>query len=229
MTNDQIVEESTRESRDHGSRVLLVVIAILMTGMLIAFGVASLLTYRTLTNQAERGTTLAQELKEACLDDDIESKEIKKLCGHADEVVEKAPEFINEVEIQEPEIQEPENQEPEIQEPEIQDPENNDFDPNDLDPTDDPEVQDEEIQEPEIQDPEIQDPEIDDPDPNDPDPVDDPDPDDPENDDPDPASPFKFTFTFTIPGNGINDPGRTYTVICDSGTGDCTVTQRQGE
>lgn len=87
-----------------------------------------------------------------------------------------------------------------------------------------PEIQSPEIQDPEVQDPEVQDPEVDDPDPNDPDPND-PDPvDDPDPNDPDPASPFDFTFTFTVPASGL-DPARTYTVSCNSGTGHCTVSQ----
>lgn len=144
-------------------------------------------------------------------------------------------------EIQEPEIQEPERQEQELQEgeipdperqdpegddPELQNPETQDDEVDDPD-VDQPEIQDDEQQDaelndpdkddPEIQDDEIQDPEVDDPDP------DDPEQQDPEVDDPDPASPFTFTFVFTVPSDIPGRPGTTYTVTCNSGTGACTV------
>lgn len=144
-------------------------------------------------------------------------------------------------EIQEPEVQEPERQDPEWQDPESDDreidqPERQEAELPDAetqdeerdDPeTDQPESQDDEVQDSEVDDPdkddpeqqdeEVQDPEIDDPDPNDPESQ------DAETDDPDPASPFTFTFVFTVPSDIPGKPGTTYTIVCDSGAGTCKV------
>lgn len=123
--------------------------------------------------------------------------EVNRRCFKAKDCVPIETPEINIVNPDDPEIQEPEIQEREIQEPERQDPEIADGEVDDPDP-DDPETQD-----PEIQDPEIQ---------------------EPEKDDPDPASPYNFTFTFKIPGNGESGD-TTYRVTCNSGTGNCTAEQ----
>lgn len=97
-------------------------------------------------------------------------------------------------------IQENEIQESEVQDPERQDPENQN------DELQDTELQESEIQDPEVDDPEIQDDEIQ----------------DPEVDDPDPASPYDFTFVLTVPGP--DGTSYIYTVTCNSGSGQCSVT-----
>lgn len=108
------------------------------------------------------------------------------------------------------------NDDPEIDQPEIDQPEPDDPEPNDADP-DDPETQD-----PEVGDDETQDPEVDNPDPDDPEKQDD-EIQDPEVDDPDPASPYNFTFIFTIQTPTGN---QAYSVTCNSGTGDCVTTPK---
>lgn len=142
---------------------------------------------------------------------------------------------VQEEELQEPEIQNPELQEPETQERENQEPEKPDAetqeaeqqedevqDPESQDPEiDDPDSDDPENQEPENQDPEEQDVEIQDDEVQDPE-IQEDETQDPEINDPDPASPYTFTFVFTVPGNALN-PDRTYTVTCNSGSGACTV------
>lgn len=72
--------------------------------------------------------------------------------------------------------------------------------------------------------------EPDDPDPDDPE-IQDEEIQDPEVDDPDPASPFSFTFT--VPGNGLGQSDSTYTVTCaNEGTDEepryaCSVTEKE--
>jgi hypothetical protein len=164
--------------------------------------------------QKEKVETLASQIKLACEQNDFgpgfSPEDQEALCENADKIVE------DEGEIQQDEIQEREIQEREIQEREIQNRENQDEERQDR------EKQDQEVQDGELNDRDPDDPETDDPDPDDPDP-DDPEIQDEETDDPDPASPYNFTFTFTIPGDNPAEPDRTYTVTCNSGTGECTV------
>lgn len=218
--HSEIVHDSVREGRDPKTRLLILILSTLAVLSLVAALIAVWYGWSKSRESAISGAKLGEQVRLACANPEVR-KDLGDICGHAKEVAEGQDPEIQDSEIDDPEIQERELQEPEIQDPEKGNPEPNDPDPND------PESQDAEVQDAEAQEAEEQDAEVDDSDPNDPDPTDDPDPNDPENqdpevDDPDPASPYTFSFTFTVPGNG-NQPGTTYTVTCNSGTGNCTV------
>lgn len=210
---EELKEDSARKGKDPKTRRLLYFFVVLWALTLIA---GAVIAWNAYFDEKEKSLTLAQQIDAACeqggLGVGLSKEEEEVLCENAKKVIEQ-----NDPELQDQEIQESETQDPEIQNPEQDDP-----DPND------PENQDKEDQDPEIQNPEDQDGDPNDPDPNDDPEINDPDPDDPENqdpevDDPDPASPYDFVFTFTVPGDGVLIPDRTYIVTCNSGNGQCTV------
>lgn len=215
---EELKTQSAERAKDPKTRTILIVLLVLWLVTLAALvGVA----WRAYFTEKSKVQTLAQHIAMACetgdFGSDFSDEDQAALCGNAEKVLK------NQGEIQESEIQEPEIQNSEIQDPEIQDPERQD-----------PERQDDEIQEPEIADDEVQDEEINDPDPDDPEKQDEEiqEPEeqeaeiqDPEIDDPDPASPYNFTFVFTIPANGLGQQDRTYSVSCNSGTGECVVSE----
>lgn len=197
--------EASRRGKDPKTRTLLIFLLVLWLVTFVALlGVA----WRAYFKEKDESQTLAQQIHLACnsgiFGSDFSFEDREALCNNAEKVIRNDPE------LQDEEIQEAENQEPEIQEREVQDPELADAERQDAEEQE-AEFQDEELQESEINDPETQEAEIQDEEVQ-----------DPEVDDPDPASPYTFTFTFTVPGNG-NQPGTTYTVTCNSGTGACTV------
>lgn len=218
-STDRIRDHAVAESRDPRSRRIILILGIIAALSMLTTVVFGYLAWREAKDNALAGAQLAEQLRRVCEEQGQLEYDNRNLCANAERVAE---------------------DEPEIQDSEIDDPDPNDPDPvNDPDPND-PEVQDPEIpdaerqdaeqQEAEEQEGEVQDGEVDDPDSNDPDPVDDPDPNDPDPDDPDPndpdpASPYDFTFTFVIPGDNPAQPDRTFTVTCNSGTGNCTVTE----
>lgn len=213
---NEIKEEASEQGRDPKTRVLL---AALFALWLITFMALLGVAWNAYFKQKEDTLTLAQQIQMACengeFDSDFSIEDRKALCDNAEKVIEE-----NDPELQDSEIQEEERQEPEYQEPEIQEPENQNGERQEPESQED-EAQDDEIQEGERQDPEIQDEEVQEGEEQEPENQDE-EVQDPEVDDPDPASPYTFTFTFTVPGPG-DTPGNTYTVVCNSGTGECTV------
>lgn len=182
-------------------RGLVVVLLVLWLVTAIALGIVGWNAY---FGETQKTQTLAEQIDAACKDGELRDFPRKYrgiLCENARKVIEET----------DPDLHNDEVQDNEIQDPEIQDPENQER-----------EDQEAEIQDPEVGDDEVQDGEINDPDPDDPDP-DDPENQDPEIDDPDPASPYDFVFIFTVPGDGLMIPDRTFTVTCNSGNGNCTV------
>lgn len=213
------VETLVVEKKPNKPFITLLIIWLITVAVLMVVG------WNAYFGQKDKTLTLAEQIDAACKQGDLgqntDSKDLsvglspedeEALCSNAQSVIdENDPEFqdeeIQESEVQEPELQESEIQDPEFQEEEVQTPENQNEESQEL------ENQEAEEQEAEIQDPENQDPEEQDPENQ-----------DPEIDDPDPASPYIFTFTFTVPGPGGTE-GTTYRVTCDSGTGNCNVEQ----
>lgn len=220
---EELKIQSAEGAKDPKTRMILIVLLVLwLVTLAVLVGVA----WRAYFAEKSKIQSLAQHITMACetgdFGSDFSDEDQAALCGNAEKVLK------NQGEIQDEEIQESEIQEPEIQNSEIQDAERQDSE------RQDPELQDDEIQEPEVADGEVQDEEVNDPDPDDPEKQDEEiqDPEeqeneiqDPEIDDPDPASPYNFTFVFTIPGNGLGQQDRTYSVSCNSGTGECVVSE----
>lgn len=206
----EIAAESSKKGKDPKTRTLLIAV---VTLWLLTMGALLTVSWDAYFEERDKSQTLAQQISFACSTGDfgpgLSAEDVAALCSNAEKVMKDDPELqeqeIQSPEIQDQEFQDPEIQDKEIQEGEIQDPESQDAEQQDSEIQDaeeqESEVQDGEEQDPEIQDEEVQDPEV---------------------DDPDPASPYTFTFTFVVPGNG-NQPGTTYTVTCNSGTGNCTV------
>lgn len=217
-TTRRIRDHAVAESADHRSRRLILILGIVAALSMLSTVVFGYLAWRNAKDRADAGAQVAEQLRRLCAEQQEVRFENRNLCENAQQVVDNDPE-IQDQEIDDPDPNDPDPvNDPDPDDPEVQDPESQDR-----------ERQDAEEQEGEVQDDEVQDGDPDDPDPNDPDPTDDPDPndpdpDDPDPDDPDPASPYEFSFTFTIPGSNPAEPDRTYTVTCNSGTGNCTVT-----
>src|SRR6478609_3573760 len=215
---DDLKTEATEKSKDPNTRRLLLGLVALWLLTLAALLVIAWSAYFRAKDDAKtsekQSQTLAQQIGMACESGDFgpgfSDEDQAALCSNADKVIQDQGE-IQDDEVQESEVQEPEIQNSEIQDPEPNDPELEDDELQDEEKQDD-EVQDDEKQDAEIQDPEDQDPEIQDDEIQ-----------DPEVDDPDPASPYTFSFIFTVPGNGLGQPANTYRVTCNSGTGECTV------
>jgi len=235
---DDLKTEATEKSKDPNTRRLLLGLVALWLLTLAALLVIAWSAYFRAKDDAKtsekQSQTLAQQIGMACESGDFgpgfSDEDQAALCSNADKVIEDQGE-IQDDEVQESEIQEPEIQNSEIQDPEPNDPERQDpelqqgetQDPEIQDPElADEELQDEEKQDDEVQDDEKQDAEIQDPEDQDPE-IQDDEIQDPEVDDPDPASPYTFSFIFTVPGNGLGQPANTYRVTCNSGTGECTV------
>lgn len=199
-------DESAASAKDPKTRRLLVLLSALWFLTVLAL---IAVTWRAYFDERDKSQTLAQQIALACSNGDFGvgfSKEDQKaLCENAKKVLKNQGEVqddeIQEAEIQDPEIQEAERQEAERQESEDQESEDQESEQQESEQQES-ESQEDEVQDPEIQDDEIQDPEI---------------------DDPDPASPYDFSFEFTIPANG-DIPAQTFTVMCNSGTGLCVVT-----
>lgn len=205
-------QEPAIKAKDARTRKLLIFLLVIwLVTLLGLIGVS----WNAYFNQKSKTQTLAQQVALACrsgdFGPDFSEEDEAALCRNADKA-------IDEKEIQEGEVQEEERQEPEIQDPELQNPEIDDPDPND------PEIQDPEIQDPDANDAESQDDEIQDPEIQEPE-IQDEETQDPEIDDPDPASPYDFSFTFVVPGNPPLSTDQVYHVQCNSGTGECTVTE----
>lgn len=222
---EEMKSESAQQAKDPKTRALL---AALLALWLVTLAALVGVGWYAYFDQKGKNQSLAQHVALACESGDFgagfSDEDRAALCSNAAKVIKNQGEIqdnevqeeeLQEPEIQNPELQEPENQEPEkpdaetqedeTQDPEMQDPEINDPE-NQESENQDPEEQDVEIQDDEVQDPEVQEEEIQ----------------DPEIDDPDPASPYTFTFVFTVPGNALI-LDRTYTVTCNSGSGACTV------
>jgi hypothetical protein len=230
---EDLKSEATQKSKDPQTRRLLIGLLALWLLTLAALLIIAWSAYFSAKDDAktsaQQSQTLAQQIALACKSGDFgpgfSDEDQSALCSNAKKVIQDQGEIqddeIQESEIQDPEIQNPEPNDPEIQDPERQDPELQQGEiqePEIQDPElADNEVQDDEKQDDEIQDPENQDPEIQD------DETQDPEIQDPEIDDPDPASPYNFSFNFTVPGNGLGQTDHTYRVTCNSGTGECTV------
>jgi hypothetical protein len=207
MDKKELKEHAYDVSPNRRTRRWMVALAIITALSFLTAVTAGYYAWRNAHNEALAGKQLAEQLRRLCDQNGTVEFENRNLCKNAKEVVKDG------AEIQDKEIDDPDPNDPDP----VDDP-----DPNDPDPKNDPEKQDQEVQDDETQDSDPNDPDpVDDPDPDDPDP-DDPDPNDPDPDDPDPASPYDFTFQFTVPGPG-GSPGTTYTVTCNSGTGACTV------
>lgn len=86
-TREQIVAESVSESKDN-RRSLLVVVSLLTIILMVVTGIAGYLAYRAMQGVAERGTTLAQQVEEACSDPGRSVGDLRNLCGEAESVVE---------------------------------------------------------------------------------------------------------------------------------------------
>jgi len=193
---------------------------ILFVLWLVTFVALIAVAWNAYFKQKEQTQTLAQQIDAACQGGDLgpglSPEDKAALCGNAQEVIEEDDPELQEGEVQESEIQEPEEQEPEVQEREVQEPEIPDREEQERESQEaeeqDGEIQDDEVQNEETQDPEIQDEETQEPEIQ-----------EPEKDDPDPASPYTFSFTFTVPPSSPGDEPDTYHVTCNSGTGECTV------
>jgi type IV secretory pathway VirB10-like protein len=219
---EAIKSESSQKGKDSPTRKLLIILVVLWLITLVGF---CWVTWDAYFHEKQQKETLAQQIAFACVQGDlgegISPEDEKALCENAQEVIEEndpelQDEEVQESEIQESEFQDLEIQEPEVQEPEIADPENQEAENQDAE-SQDPEEQEGEVQDGEEQEGEIQDPENQDPEEQEPENQ------DPEIDDPDPASPFMFTFNFTVPASHPGDQPDIYTVTCNSGTGECTV------
>lgn len=248
--SDKPIDDMKHESADSGKdpktrTILAVLLALWLVTLAALVGVG----WSAYFDEKNTSQTLAQQIAFACENGDFgpgfSDEDQAALCSNADKVIEDQGEIqddeVQEEEIQEPEIQNPEipdlelqdaeKQEPETQNPETQDaeaqeaeeqnPETQDEETQDPEAQEqesqEPEVQEDEVQEDEKQDEEIQEPEVQNEE------IQDEEVQDPEVDDPDPASPYTFTFQFTIPAT-VTRPAQTYTVTCNSGTGACSVT-----
>lgn len=221
-TKERIIEDSASAGRDRNSRRLMLLLGVIAVLALLTTIGAVGWGWQQKQQQVDAGTNLAVEVQRACLDPALR-KDLGGICEQAKDVEQTAkqgPQGVPGI----PGLQGPPGASGPQGPPGLscveerglvacREPDNGD--PNDPEKQDS-EVQNSEIQDPEIQDAEIQDAEIDDLDP------DDPENQDPEIDDPDPASPYTFTFVFTVPGPG-GSPGTTYRVTCNSGSGSCTV------
>jgi hypothetical protein len=248
--SDKPIDDMKHESADSGKdpktrTILAVLLALWLVTLAALVGVG----WSAYFDEKNTSQTLAQQIAFACENGDFgpgfSDEDQAALCSNADKVIEDQGEIqddeVQEEEIQEPEIQNPEIQNPEIpdlelqdaekQEPETQNPETQDAEVQEAEEqnpetqdeeTQDPEAQEQESQEPEVQEDEKQDEEIQEPEVQNEE-IQDEEVQDPEVDDPDPASPYTFTFQFTIPAT-VTRPAQTYTVTCNSGTGACSVT-----
>jgi len=91
MTGKQeIVEDAVNNSRLHHKRRWIWIPAVLGFALLVGSGFLWFDAYRTNATQAERGTSLAQQVKEACADTSKYTEDLRDLCGAADDVVDKA-------------------------------------------------------------------------------------------------------------------------------------------
>lgn len=91
-TKEQIVEESASESKEHNKRVLLGVLVALGGLSLIISAIAAYMAYTPVQDAAKRGTSLAEQVQQACEDPNVDTRELGDLCKNADKVVDKAPE-----------------------------------------------------------------------------------------------------------------------------------------
>lgn len=93
-TDEQIIYDSVEESKDYRRRWLLVGIVTIAVLSLLVSGIAAYYAYGSVKDQAAAGTTLAQQVKDACEDPTKRTADIQYLCDNAEKVVEEAPEAI---------------------------------------------------------------------------------------------------------------------------------------
>lgn len=90
MTRDEAVQEGAAVKAP-AERRLLYAILILMVAFMGIMVFAALGVYNAMKDSAERGTSLAQEVRAACADSTVDAEELGDLCDRADDVIEEAP------------------------------------------------------------------------------------------------------------------------------------------
>lgn len=90
-TKDRIVTDSVSEAKDQGHRALLLVACLVALLSLVLATWAAWRAYEPVQQAAQRGTSLAQEVKDACEDPSKITSDIESLCHQANAVVSQAP------------------------------------------------------------------------------------------------------------------------------------------
>lgn len=91
VTREGLIQESVRESKDKKGRAVLAVITALMALLFLTVAVLAYFVYSDYHQAAQRGTNLAQQVKNACADPRVDTADLGSLCEKADKVVEEAP------------------------------------------------------------------------------------------------------------------------------------------
>lgn len=86
-SDEDLVNAAVHESRDYRGRALLVAIGALSIALLITAGVAFYFGYTDTRNQAEAGTSLAEQVKAACDNPNKDAADLGNLCNNADSVI----------------------------------------------------------------------------------------------------------------------------------------------
>lgn len=76
------------------NRSSLLIVSVTVLIMVLLMGIGGWLIYDAVKGQAERGTNLAQQVKDACSDPTIDTHDLGALCRTADDVVEQTPTII---------------------------------------------------------------------------------------------------------------------------------------
>jgi hypothetical protein len=98
MTNgskEQIVHDAVHGTKDRFHRMLLLGVCLLAVLSLVVAAWAAWEAYKPVKEQAQRATSLAQQVKAACADPTtVTSPDLKSLCNQASAVVSKAPTVV---------------------------------------------------------------------------------------------------------------------------------------
>lgn len=94
QTKPQIVDDAVQESTRGKTRTLLLALLALCLASLIFSGWAAYQAYKPVQEQAQAGTDLAAQVKQACADPKLNTSDLKDLCDDADSVVDNKPDAV---------------------------------------------------------------------------------------------------------------------------------------
>jgi len=90
----QIIEESAASAKSSRGRWILTALILICLVSLLFSGWAAYQAYKPVREQAQAGTDLAQQVKEACKDPKLNTADLRELCEDANSVVENKPEAV---------------------------------------------------------------------------------------------------------------------------------------
>lgn len=82
---EELIEDSVNVKSPKDRRLLLV-IALASASLFILCGIAAYLAYTAISDQAAKGKTLADQVREACADPRLNTEEMQDICKQAEEV-----------------------------------------------------------------------------------------------------------------------------------------------